>query len=823
MKPLLSASLLRALLAMFASHALAQPAPTPAPDPFSMLAASASAGASQWGIAMLKFDRAWAITRGRGHIAFADTGVILPHEDLASGIDGPLRLHVSQDLTGALSWRYHATLTVGVAAARGMNGRGISGACPFCSVSLHNGEVNPLGGLNDALESGAAVVNYSAGGASGGSCATGDFPFFLCAFGTRAEERDVVFVSIAGNTASPYPAGGVPGGAQSVIVVAGLQSNGKFWTEGYESVNRGSDYGAGIRLVAPSKDVLTTHPAGGLYGLLNYRCGERVDSTLGEGPLLGPEYAGYGDCQGTSFSAPWVSALAALIRSANPLLTAAQVRDILYETAVTPVAGPQGSGLTFYIPDAEAAVRKAIGTGLRNRTTPMFSLFASSVNAHLFTSSPQTAVSAAAGELAINGLAVKPAYESFGNEVAGLPQFAGKICLGSACRRVAARSLFEVFTTENSPDGRELAPLYRLSLACTRADCPRHRTFNYATSAAAVRTLQEQGWSFDVIEGYVYAMEAVVPGALRLCLARDAARQDSILYAAPACDRSQLVNESGASTGGNYAPVAQLGYLPAATLPENHTGMWWNAAESGWGVNFSHQGDLVFATLFAYASDGRPLWVVMPEGRREGESETFAGPLYRVTGSPLAASTPPPVVASAVGDMRVTFSGDTATLEYVLGGSPVVKVIRKQVFDTRAASCRDAWVDLVAAANFQDQWFDANEPGWGLNVSQQDSTIFATLFTYDTSGRDLWYVMPAGQRQADGSFLGAFYRTRGSAFDAARFVPLAPADVTEAGALRLRFADGASGTMTFAPLGGAAIDKPLSRLVFSRPASGCRS
>jgi hypothetical protein len=821
MTPLLRSRLVGALLAVSAASAVAQPAPTPGADPFSMPAAGTSPGAWQWGIAMLKFDRAWAITRGRSHIAFADTGVIQPHEDLASGIDGPLRLHVSQDMTGALSWRYHATLTVGVAAARGMNGRGISGACPFCSVSLHNGEIEAARGFDSAVESGAVAVNYSAGGPSSGSCAAGTYYPPTCALATRAEERDVLVVSIAGNTATRYP-GGVPGGSPTVVVVAGLQPDGKFWTQGYEPINKGSDYGAGMRLVAPSKDVLTTHPAGGLYGLLNYRCGERVDSTLGEGPLLGAEYAGYGDCQGTSFSAPWVTALAGLMRSANPLLTVSQVRDIINETATTPVAGPEGSGLTFYIPDAEAAVKRAIGTGLRNRTTPMFSLFASSANAHLFTSSPQTAVAAAAGELAINGLAVKPVYESFGNEVGGLPEFAGKICAGS-CRRVAARSLFDVFTTENSPDGQELVPLYRLSLACTRADCPAHRTFTYSTSVSAVRSLQDQGWSFDMVEGYVYSPQAVVPGALRLCLARDAARQDSILYAAAACDRTQLLNDAGASTGGNYASTGHLGYLPTAPLPENRTGMWWNAAESGWGVNFSHQGDLVFATLFTYASDGRPLWLVMPEGRRQADAETFEGPLYRVTGTALGPTPIPPVAAASVGDMRVAFSGDAATLEYSVNGTQVVKTIRRQVFGSRAARCRDAFGDLAAATNFQDQWLSAAEPGWGVNVSHQDNAIFATLFTFDSAGRDLWYVMPAGQRQADGSFTGALYRTRGSAFDAQPFVPLAAADTTEVGTLRLRFASGTAGTLTFALSGVAPIDKPLARLVFSRPAAGCRS
>jgi hypothetical protein len=221
-------------------------------------------------------------------------------------------------------------------------------------------------------------------------------------------------------------------------------------------------------------------------------CGDRVEAPRGMGPTLGPEYSGYGDCHGTSFSAPLVSALAALMRSANPLLSAAEVREIMYETATTPVAGPAGSGLTFYIPDAEAAVKRAIGTGLRNRTTPMFSLFAPGANVHLFTTSPQTAVAGAAGELRINGLNVRPTYESFGDEVAGYTHFTGRLCDAGICRRVVARSLFEVFTTENSPDAQPLVPLYRMSLACAASGCPPHRTFTYSTSDAEVRSLQSR-------------------------------------------------------------------------------------------------------------------------------------------------------------------------------------------------------------------------------------------------------------------------------------------------------------------------------------------
>ena len=43
---------------------------------------------------------------------------------------------------------------------------------------------------------------------------------------------------------------------------------------------------------------------------------------------------------------------------------------------------------------------------------------------------------------------------------------------------------------------------------------------------------------------------------------------------------------------------------------QNMTDMWFNPAESGWGLNLIHQGDTLFATLFVYGPDGQPRWYV---------------------------------------------------------------------------------------------------------------------------------------------------------------------------------------------------------------------
>jgi len=43
----------------------------------------------------------------------------------------------------------------------------------------------------------------------------------------------------------------------------------------------------------------------------------------------------------------------------------------------------------------------------------------------------------------------------------------------------------------------------------------------------------------------------------------------------------------------------------------NYEGLWWasGGVEAGWGINFAHQGDVIFATWFTYDTDGSGLWL----------------------------------------------------------------------------------------------------------------------------------------------------------------------------------------------------------------------
>ncbi len=281
---------------------------------------------------------------------------------------------------------------------------------------------------------------------------------------------------------------------------------------------------------------------------------------------------------------------------------------------------------------------------------------------------------------------------------------------------------------------------------------------------------------------------------------------------------------SGLSTAQLQAIVSALApAVPATSL--NYTGMWWNPAESGWGINVNHQGDTVFATLFTYDERGLPMWVMM-SGLLQPDGRTYAGDLYQLIGPAFGTQPFKPLTAAnlfKVGTMSLTFaSSGTASLSYTYQGVAVSKEIVPQVFGSAAANCSTTTASRTPLTNYQDMWWNPAESGWGINLVHQDSTLFATLMTYDLAGDDLWLVMLAGIQQTDGSYLGDLYLVRGPAFNAQPFAPLTDANLTKVGTMRLSFSDGITGTLAYT-INGAPVTKSITRQVFASPVPACTS
>ena len=265
---------------------------------------------------------------------------------------------------------------------------------------------------------------------------------------------------------------------------------------------------------------------------------------------------------------------------------------------------------------------------------------------------------------------------------------------------------------------------------------------------------------------------------------------------------------------GPYALSVEL-----SPVTENYTDLWWNPEESGWGINFTHQGEILFATLFTYGADGEPDWFSMSRGDRQ-EDGSYLGDLYRTQGPAFDASPWSPVAVTPVGTMRVAFPAtDSGTLTYTVDGVPVSKQIQRQRFSTRT-SCSWSAFDRSYARNFQDLWWNPEESGWGINFTHQGDIIFATLFTYAADGRPLWFVMSRGDRvPGTRIFEGALYRTAGPPFDA---TPWRPITYREVGRMQVAFTDGKSATLAYS-VGGIEVRKQIVRQVFAVPFPECDS
>jgi hypothetical protein len=125
--------------------------------------------------------------------------------------------------------------------------------------------------------------------------------------------------------------------------------------------------------------------------------------------------------------------------------------------------------------------------------------------------------------------------------------------------------------------------------------------------------------------------------------------------------------------------------LAANTWGTDLSDMWWIPTESGWGANISHQGDIVFMTLYVYGSDSRVRWYAATAMKsRGGDSAfTFDGTLYEFVGPffGMGLFDPTNVGVRQAGTANLVFSSTgQGTLNYTVDGIAASKAIRRQTF-----------------------------------------------------------------------------------------------------------------------------------------------
>ena len=268
--------------------------------------------------------------------------------------------------------------------------------------------------------------------------------------------------------------------------------------------------------------------------------------------------------------------------------------------------------------------------------------------------------------------------------------------------------------------------------------------------------------------------------------------------------------------------------MPAGmNINSNYTGLWWAApsgSDSGRGINLAHQGDVIFLTWFTYDTTGKAWWLSMTAEKID--DNVYDGPLFEARG-PAFNAVPFSSVAvthSTVGfgilDFRDT---ENRIFSYSVNGEEGYKRITRQVFGPLPTCTWGALTDLTAATNFQGLWWAApaeSESGWGVYLTQQGTTIFATWLTYDANHSPLWLSATARQT-APNTYSGALDQTSKTAFGAQSITH------DPAGTATFTFSDGNTGTFAYnvdlhEGVNKASQTKPITRQVFRPPGTVCQ-
>ncbi|MGH2688574.1 MAG: S8 family serine peptidase, partial [Actinomycetota bacterium] len=245
----------------------------------------------QWALAKIHAQEAWATSTGSGVVvAVVDSGVNFDHEDLRGQSAGSFSC-IGTCTPGGGDVNGHGTAVASVVAAAGNNGVGISGVAPSAKVlsvrvldADGTGTISDVaGGIVFAAEQGAKVINISIGTSI-------DLPIV---FGLLAPELQTAIGAAWAKGAVVVAAAGNGGLASSFTSIPNLLVVGA--TGPSDEIAAYSSSLTGVELHAP----------GGNHA--GDRCSATACITVAEAPNI------YRATEGTSFAAPHVSGVAALL------------------------------------------------------------------------------------------------------------------------------------------------------------------------------------------------------------------------------------------------------------------------------------------------------------------------------------------------------------------------------------------------------------------------------------------------------------------------------------------------------------------------------
>jgi serine protease len=317
----------------------------------------------QWHYPQINLPQAWDITQGSANVIVAvlDTGIVSGHPEFANrliaGFDMISSAAAARDGNGRDSnpedvgdlatpqgSSFHGTHVAGTIGANGNDGQGVAGVDWTCKIM----PVRVLGQGGGSIDDIATGILFAARLANG----SGQLP---------AQRADVINMSLGGPGLNPVLQQACDAASAAGVLLVAAAGNDNTSTPGspaaFDSVlSVGavdlvkarapySNFSTTIDLWAPGGDMTADRNGDGFPdGVLSCAADD-------QGQLF------FKFENGTSMASPHVAGVAALIKAANPALTAAQIRTILLNTSQPGSALPNGGRLV----DALAAVQQASG------------------------------------------------------------------------------------------------------------------------------------------------------------------------------------------------------------------------------------------------------------------------------------------------------------------------------------------------------------------------------------------------------------------------------------------------------------------------------
>ena len=130
-------------------------------------------------------------------------------------------------------------------------------------------------------------------------------------------------------------------------------------------------------------------------------------------------------------------------------------------------------------------------------------------------------------------------------------------------------------------------------------------------------------------------------------------------------------------------PALQPYLNPAIVPAANYSDLWWNANESGWGLNIvQHTSNLLIAVWFTYASNGLPTWYTLTNGTWTSPT-SYSGQVFALTGPPATSATFDPSAVkerqAGIATLSFTDSGH-GVFAYTIDGVTGQKAITRQPY-----------------------------------------------------------------------------------------------------------------------------------------------